>query len=121
MARAQAGGWNVVASTSTSPPLPASSWPTYWPPLPNGNGAFVGQRTRDTLAVKAAQGVRLGRPATLESGIVERILTEHAAGAGWSLIARTLNDEFVPTAHGGAKWHPSTVRAIVRANKATAA
>jgi len=37
----------------------------------------------------------------------------HHAGSGWSAIACQLNEEEVPTAHGGAKWHPSTVRAVV--------
>jgi hypothetical protein len=42
-----------------------------------------------------------------------RIVAAHRAGEGWSAIARTLNAEAIPTAHGGAKWHPSTVRAVV--------
>jgi hypothetical protein len=28
-------------------------------------------------------------------------------------LARQLNDEGIPTAHGGSKWYPSTVRAVV--------
>ena len=35
-----------------------------------------------------------------------------SAGDGWSIIARALNCEKVPTAHGGEKWYPSTVRAV---------
>ena len=34
------------------------------------------------------------------------------AGDGWSALARQLNAEGVPTAHGGTKWYPSTVRAV---------
>ena len=76
---------------------------------------IIGQRTRDALAIKAAQGVRLGRPTTLDPSIVERIVNQHAAGAGWTAIARTLNAAALPTAHGGARWYASTVRAIVLA------
>ena len=55
-----------------------------------------------------------GRPATLALRIVERIRAEHAAGRSLGQIARELNTDQVPTAHGGAQWWPSTVRAVLR-------
>lgn len=76
---------------------------------------IIGARTKDALAVKKAQGVRLGRPRTLDPAVAERIRNEHAAGASLAAIARALNDESVPTAQGGTKWWPSTVRAIALA------
>ncbi len=45
---------------------------------------MIGQRTRDALAVKRAQGVRLGRPRTLPEDVRARIVAEHDAGAGCS-------------------------------------
>ncbi|MEO5842949.1 MAG: recombinase family protein [Acidimicrobiales bacterium] len=80
---------------------------------------IIGQRTRDALAVKKAQGATLGRPKTLDNDVVRRIVNEHQAGAGWSAIARKLNEAGVPTAHSGSKWHPSTVRAVVTSASAT--
>jgi hypothetical protein len=77
---------------------------------------IIGQRTKDALAVKRALGVRLGRPQTMAADVVARIRAAHEAGAGWSAIARDLNAEAVPTAHGGTKWYPSTVRAVVLAD-----
>jgi hypothetical protein len=47
---------------------------------------------------------------------VTSIVSAHTAGAGWSEIARKLTAEGTATAHGGARWHPSTVRAVVLAN-----
>lgn len=54
-----------------------------------------------------------GRPQTLPRSVVERIRLEYARGRGLSEIARALNAEGVPTAHGGRKWWPSTVRAVL--------
>jgi hypothetical protein len=54
-----------------------------------------------------------GRPQTLPRGIVERIRLEYARGRGLSEIARALTAEGVPTAHGGQRWWPSTVRAVL--------
>jgi hypothetical protein len=74
---------------------------------------LIGQRTKDALAVKRAEGVRLGRPATLDRSVVDRILDDRIAGLGWSAIARALDAEEVPTAQGGARWYPATVRKVV--------
>ena len=54
-----------------------------------------------------------GRPPTLPRSVVERIRLEYARGRGLSEIARALTNEGVPTAHGGLRWWPSTVRAVL--------
>jgi hypothetical protein len=54
-----------------------------------------------------------GRPPTLPARVVERICRDYARGRGLSAIARTLNDDGVPTAHGGRRWWPSSVRAVL--------
>jgi hypothetical protein len=54
-----------------------------------------------------------GRPAALPRRVVERIRLEYARGRGLAEIARALNHEGVPTAHGGRQWWPSTVRAVL--------
>jgi recombinase len=54
-----------------------------------------------------------GRRPTLPPSVVERIRLEYARGRGISEIARRLTDERVPTAHGGRKWWPSSVRAVL--------
>jgi DNA invertase Pin-like site-specific DNA recombinase len=122
MARAQARHWNLVAldlgidlATAAGEFMAnvmasAAQW----------ERRIIGQRTRDALAVKRAQGVRLGRPQVVSSELAARIRAAHEAGAGWSALARQLNAEGVPTAHGGTKWYPSTVRAVVRSAEVAA-
>jgi Recombinase len=56
---------------------------------------------------------RAGRPPILPASLVDRIRLEYARGRGLSEIARALTVEGVPTAHGGRKWWPSTVRAVL--------
>ena len=75
---------------------------------------LIGQRTRDALAVRKAQGVRLGRPQVLPAELVERISRQRLAGATLQAIADQLNGEGVPTAHGGARWWPSTVGKVLQ-------
>jgi len=115
MARAQAGGWNLVALdlgidlTTAAGEFMANVMAS----AAQWERRIIGQRTRDALAVKRSQGVKLGRPQQLPVAVVSRIREAHDAGAGWSAIARQLNEDGVPTAHGGSKWYPSTVRAVV--------
>jgi DNA invertase Pin-like site-specific DNA recombinase len=76
---------------------------------------LIGERTRAALAVKRAQGVRLGRPPELSPRVRRRIVGLRQRGAGWTAIAEQLNRDHVPTAHGGSRWYPATVRAVVMA------
>jgi hypothetical protein len=54
-----------------------------------------------------------GRPSTLPPGVVDRIRLEYARGRSLGEIAKALDTDGVPTAHGGRQWWPSTVRAVV--------
>lgn len=119
MARAQAGRWNLVAldlgidlATAAGEFMAnvmasAAQW----------ERRIIGQRTKDALAIRRAQGVRLGRPPLLPADVVARIVEGRRSGAGWSAIARDLDADGVPTAQGGARWYPATVRAVYFANE----
>jgi DNA invertase Pin-like site-specific DNA recombinase len=78
---------------------------------------LIGQRTREALATKRAAGVQLGRPRELSSTIVEQITASRASGESLRAIAEGLNAARVPTAHGGARWYASTVRAVLMAER----
>lgn len=54
-----------------------------------------------------------GRPTAVPDALVLHIQAEHAKGKSLRQIARELNAAGTPTAHGGAQWWPSTVRAIL--------
>jgi DNA invertase Pin-like site-specific DNA recombinase len=76
---------------------------------------IIGQRTRDALAIKRAQGVRLGRPRTLAGDVRARIVAERQGGRSLRAIAAGLDVDGVATAQGGARWYASTVRAVLEA------
>ena len=56
----------------------------------------------------------VGRPTTLPAATVQRIRRELSTGRSLGGIARALNADLVPTAHGGQQWWPSTVRSVLR-------
>jgi DNA invertase Pin-like site-specific DNA recombinase len=71
---------------------------------------LLSQRIRQALAAKRAQGVRLGRPPTMSAYAIERITRERAAGHSLTQIANGLNTDHIPTAQGGRRWYPATIR-----------
>lgn len=81
---------------------------------------IIGARTRDALAQRKREGVRLGRPSTLPRNVVARVVALHSEGKSLRVIAEALNSEEVPTAHGGSKWHASTVRKVLAGQDAQA-
>ena len=79
---------------------------------------LIGQRTRDALAAKREQGVRLGRPQALPDEVVQRIVAARHAGSSFRAIAAQLEMDDVPTARGGPTWHASAVRAVCESQAA---
>lgn len=115
MEQAKKAGWSLVAldlGVDTGTPageMLASVLMTF----AQFERRMIGVRTKEGLAVKRAQGVRLGRPAALPAEIRDRIFRMREEGLGFTATANILNAEGVATAHGGAKWHPSTVRTVL--------
>jgi DNA invertase Pin-like site-specific DNA recombinase len=72
---------------------------------------IISQRTKDALAVKRAQGVKLGKPRQLPREIAERIRSERNANRTLQAIADGLNAERITTPTGK-EWSPALVRKI---------
>jgi len=81
---------------------------------------LISQRITEALAVKKAQGVKIGRPRSLPDDVVARIVTEReqrdAKGrrTAFQAIADGLNADGIATAQGGSAWRPSSVQAVLR-------
>lgn len=73
---------------------------------------FIGQRTRETMAVRKAQGQHMGRVSVLPDATRARIFKDREAGHSMARIAADLNAEGVATATGKT-WHASTVRQVL--------
>ena len=65
---------------------------------------------RDRRSSGKVWGVDLGPTPDIEKEIRERICRDRNLGLSYQLIANALNGENIPTAHGGEKWYPATVR-----------
>ena len=71
------------------------------------------QRTREGMAQRKAQGVRMGRPVVMSEETRIRITELRSQGLSLRAIAQELNETGVPTAHGGKAWHASTVSKVL--------
>jgi DNA invertase Pin-like site-specific DNA recombinase len=74
---------------------------------------LIAERTAAALAVKKAQGGRLGRPASIPDRLAKRIVRMRERGLTLQAICDTLNAEQVPTPRGGAMWRPTSLRAVL--------
>jgi DNA invertase Pin-like site-specific DNA recombinase len=117
MAQAQKQSWALVAldcAVDTTTPA-GEAMANVLATFAQFERRLIGQRTKEALAAKRAQGVRLGRPRQLPAKVVKRIVRERKRGATLAAIADGLNRDQVPTAQGGRQWWPSTVRAVLQA------
>ena len=115
MDRAKREGWElVVLDLAIDTTVPSGQL------MANVMAAFaeyerqlIGARTSAALQQLKAQGKRLGRPRTLSDAVTARIVAARAAGETLAAIANDLNEDGVPTARGGVRWYPSTVKAVL--------
>ena len=75
---------------------------------------MIGLRTKEALAVKRSQGVRLGRKRMITPQLERRIrLMRSRSGLSFKAIAERLNDEGVPAPMGG-RWGWTTISQVVK-------
>lgn len=74
---------------------------------------LIGARTREGMAQRKLEGVTLGRPRTMAPEALEMITAGQQRGDSLRTIAAALEAASIPTAHGGAKWHASTIKAAL--------
>lgn len=112
MATAQKHGWALVAldcAVDTTTPT-GEAMANMLATFAQFERRLIGQRTREALAVKRAQGTHIGRRSTIPKDVLSRIQRERKKGKSLAAIAAGLNADAVPTGQGGARWHPATVR-----------
>jgi DNA invertase Pin-like site-specific DNA recombinase len=114
MAQAREQGWNLVAlDLGIDLSTPAGEFmASVMASAAQWERRIIGQRTREALAVKREQGVRLGRPRGLPPEVVRRIVARRAEGVTLQRIADELRADAVCTAQGGT-WSPGTVAAVL--------
>jgi DNA invertase Pin-like site-specific DNA recombinase len=118
MAKAQKQGWALVAldcAVDTTTPA-GEAMAHVLATFAQFERRLIGQRTREALAVKKKQGVRLGRPASISPQLARRIRSMRSRGLTLQEISDRLNRDGVPTPRGGAVWRPTSLRAVLRAS-----
>lgn len=115
MDRAKREGWQLVVldlAIDTSTPS-GSLMANVMASFAEYERQLIAARTSAALQQLKAQGRRLGRPRTMPVEVTERIVRARTEGMTMAAIADSLNDDGVPTVRAGAKWHPSTVKAVL--------
>ena len=114
--RSRKGKWGLIIgdlSLDTSTPL-GEAMATISATFAQLERRRIGERTREGLAIKKAQGVVLGRPRLMSPIIRANIKSAHEQGHSLNAIARGHNSAGILSATGG-KWYASTIRSVVRA------
>jgi DNA invertase Pin-like site-specific DNA recombinase len=115
MAKAQKQGWALVAldcAVDTTTPA-GEAMAHVLATFAQFERRLIGQRTREALAVKKKQGVRLGRPHSISPRLARRIRSMRSRGMTLQAICDKLNAQGVPTPRGGKTWRPTSLRSVV--------
>lgn len=114
--RSQAGGWAIATTDGKLDTTSAAGkfQVTVLAAAAELERDLASERTKEGLAAKREQGVRLGRPSQVPEALRKRVLNDRANGLTYAAIASALNNEGHPTVRGGRQWYPATVQAVLR-------
>lgn len=115
MAKAQREGWALVAldcAVDTTTPA-GEAMAHVLATFAQFERRLIGQRTREALAVRKREGVRLGRPASISPQLAGRIRSMRRRGMTLQAICDRLNQDGVPTPRGGKAWRPTSLRGVL--------
>jgi DNA invertase Pin-like site-specific DNA recombinase len=113
LSESQREGWQLVAldaPVDTSTPS-GEAMASIMATFSQLERRLIGERTKAALAVKASEGVKLGRPRSVPDAVRARIARERRDGRTLQGICDRLTADGVPSGHGG-RWQPNTVRRI---------
>ena len=121
MARSKKRGWGIILSGDKLDTTADGKFRTYLDAaLAERERDIISVRTKEGMAEKKRQGVVFGRVVDPEFlPTYRRVLAMHSEGTSMNAIAKTLNDEGVPTAKGR-KFYASTIKAMVTSATAKA-
>lgn len=114
LARANSRGWALVVvelQVDTSSPH-GKMLATVLMALAEWERDMIGERTKNALGAAKRAGTQLGRPTNVSTDTVAMIRRMRTAGKSFGAIAKLLNEAAVPTAQGGKRWYPATVRNV---------
>lgn len=115
--RAERRGWAVVALDAADTTTPSGRlMVSLLAAFSQYERDLIAARTREALAVRKAQGVRLGRPVLVRTELRARVAELRAEGRTLQAIADLLNAEGVTTPSGGT-WFPASVARTLRSHR----
>ena len=123
LAEAQAKGFNIVAlDLGVDLSTPAGEFlASVMASAAQWERRIIGQRTKDALAIRKEQGVKLGRPELPRDALGRRVVAMRNRGMTLQAIADKLNAEGISTLRGGSEWRPSSVRVVLNRKRLAAA
>ena len=116
MERAQRHGWNLIAlDLGIDLSTPAGEFlASVMASAAQWERRIISQRTKDALAAKRAQGVRLGRKSSVSHETMLRIAREREDGRTIAAIAEGLTADGILTPGGKSDWQTSTIRGVLK-------
>jgi DNA invertase Pin-like site-specific DNA recombinase len=73
---------------------------------------LISERTSAALAVRKAQGAKLGHPSRVTDTARARLAELRSSGLSWPAVARTMNAEEIPSGSGVPAWTAATAQRL---------